>query len=813
MRWCFRVLFSLLLLILLFAPLGPTAAHAQDDDRSATGRITGRVLAADTGAPLQGATVSVRLPADSSLVTGVATDSSGAFTLRGLALRTYDVRIGFVGFSATRLTDVRLTRSRPERNLGDVKLRQETAQLEEVTVSAERPAVEIKTDRTVYNTDRQVVAAGGSARTVLNTLPSIQVDLDGSISFRGSEGIVVQINGEPTSLSGQPLANFLESLPATAVERVEVIPNPSAKEEPEGSAGILNIVLKRNRSGGWSGGVTAGLGTNRRYTASGNVGYQTGPWRLFGNYGFRGGTEDEGGSRFRRNFTATPTTLLNQSTTETEVERSHTLNTQVEYRPSKATTVSLETVLSAETEGRDERTNFLRRVEDGALLDRYARLNDGDSNERNLDARLTARQRFGDDHDLRVQLRYEHEREDEVGTYTERALSASQALGSVQDRERDLFEETEGEGSLEIDYTRPLGTIRIETGYQGELRTQRSDQVFEVFAAQQEAYRPEESTLFDYNDRTHALYGQASLPLGQWFDVKAGLRAEHTFRTFTLAAVDDNFDKTYTSLFPSAFLTYNRNDAYLARLSYSKRIRRPGTWQLDPIDDNDDPNFRFRGNPQLDPEYIHSFEFSFTRQWAPASVSVTPFFRHTVDEIERREDLRPNGVTVLTFDNFATSNSYGLELVTSLEIQNWVRGNVSVNANRIVTDASNVSSDLSNNAMAYSARANLTFPVGMGTGVDLQVSQYYSAPRTIAGGEIGGRTSTDLALRKELFNEKASLNVRVSHLFDAQNFELERRTGSFYTESERQWSQRRVMVNVTYAFGGSGGGNRRGGRR
>ena len=794
-------------LVLLVALGGTHWTAAQDRSSEGEGRITGRVVTASEESPLAGATVAVRNPSDSTLVTGTVTDSSGNFVLSNIPYGVYTLRVSFVGYANKRLTDVRVTRSRPERELGTITLPQTTAELNEVTVSAERPAMNVQTDRTVYNTSQQVVTAGGSARQVLEDLPSIQVDLDGSISYRGNEGVVIHINGEPTSLSGQSLASFLQSIPASSVERVEVIPNPSAKHEPEGAAGIINIVLRRNRSAGWSGGVTVGGGTNSSYTASGNVGYQSGPWRLYTNYGFRGGSENENGSRFRRNLTQDPMVVLDQSSSGGEEDRSHTLNTQVEYNPSDATSLSMETVLSTDAETEDGRTNYIRETVGGSLLDRYARITESNSNEQSLDTRLSFNHDFSPDHNLSAELRYESEWQEEDGSYMERALTPDMDLGSLEEREHEDMDEREQEGNLEIDYVRPLGAMTLEAGYQGELSTEDNDQLFEVFDTDSETFRTKETSAFNFDEHTHAVYGMLTRPFGA-FEVKAGARAEQAITTFTLPSRDDSYDNNYFSIFPSAFLTYKPNEQYQARLSYSKRVRRPNSWQLNPIADNEDPTFRQIGNPQLDPEYVHSFELSLTRKWTPATLSITPFFRRTVNEIERRETLSPDGVTTLTFENFASSNSYGLEMVTSLQMEEWVRGNVSVNAHRVVTDASYVNTDLSNDAMSYSGRANLTFPIG--PGLDLQLSQFYRAPMDIAGGEIGAMMSSEVGLQKQLFDGKGSISLRASDVFDAMNFNIERRTDTFYTESTMDWSQRQIMVTFSYSFGADSQGERRG---
>jgi hypothetical protein len=355
----------------------------------------------------------------------------------------------------------------------------------------------------------------------------------------------------------------------------------------------------------------------------------------------------------------------------------------------------------------------------------------------------------------------------------------------------------------------------LEAGYQGELETERNDQLFEVLDMETDAFLTEDVSVFDYEENTHAVYTLLTRPIGN-FEVKAGARAEQAITTFTLPSRDESYDNNYFSIFPSAFLTYKPNEQYQARLSYSKRVRRPNSWQLNPIDDNEDPTFRRIGNPQLGPEYVHSFELSLTRKWTPATLSVTPFYRRTVNEIERSQTLSPDGVTTLTFENFASSFSYGLEVVTSLQMEEWVRGNVSVNANRVVTDGSNLTTDLSNDAMEYSGRANLTFSIG--PGLNLQLSQWYRAPMDIAGGEIGAMMSSEVGLQKRLFDGRGSISVRANDVFDAMNFDIERRTNTFYTQSTRDWSQRQIMVTFSYSFGqdsnqrGGRGGGPRGGR-
>ncbi len=804
---------TLLTLLVALVTLSCAEAAAAQDQPDGAGRIAGRVVDAENDEPLQGATVAVRQPSeDSTLVTGTTTDEMGRFTVDDVPLGRYVVRISFVGFTTETIDDVRLDEDGAEQDLGTIRLRPDTEQLDEVEVSGERPAMEVQDDRTVYNTAEQVVSAGGTATDVLEALPSIEIDIDGNISYRGNQSVAIHINGRPSSLEGDALTSFLRSLSADDVERVEMIPNPSARYEPDGMAGILNIVLKENREAGWNGGLTLGGGMPTALNGSANAGYRSNAWTLFANYGFRYSEDTGSGERFRENRMANPTTLLNQSNTEDDTRRSHVLNTQAEYRLAEATSLSLESVFSTRTSREDGRTNYVERTDGGALTDRYARLIETQDTDYDLDARLAFQHDVvPEEHTLSAELRYDIDWEYEDGAYAQHDLTADGDLDALRSRERDDLSEIEGEGSLQIDYQRPLGRFDLETGYKGDLRHLDSDELFETFDPEASAFRTERTNAFAFDERIHAGYGILSTGFGL-FSVQAGLRAEQALTTFTLESTGENYDNNYFSLFPSAFVLFKPTEAQQVRLSYSKRIDRPNLWEINPLDDNEDPNFRRLGNPSLDPEYVHAFELSATRHWEHFTLTASPFFRRTVNEISRRETIDEDGVTTLRFDNFESSNSYGAEFVVSLNVERWLRGNVTLNTYRVVTDASNVDAHYSNDAMAYSTRANLTFKVN--ETLDLQVSQYYRAPMNIAGGRMGGRTRSDVALRQRLLDGNAQLSVRARDVFDTMNFDIYRQTDTFYTESSRDWNAQQVRVSFTYNFGGGDAPNeRRRGRR
>jgi len=789
--------------------------HAQDE---AAGRLSGRIVEADSDTPLPNATVALwtETATDSTLVTGTTTGSNGRFAFEDVAVQSYVLRVSFVGYETQRRPDTRPTEG--GRDLGTIRLSRQTTVQEEVEVTANRPAARLETDRNVYNTADRALSAGGSARGVLEDLPSIRIDLDGSISYRGNESVSLYINGEPASLQGQSLVSYLESLSASAVKQVEVIPNPSAKYEPEGMSGIINIVLRRDLEAKWNGGLTLGgeRDANDRYggNVSANAGVQTGGWRIVSSYSYRREGEEDADSRLVEQLNASaPSSWVEQSGFEEELEQSHSVRSDIDYTFAQGTSLGLEASVSLRRDEEDgtsdyweytgdtqPRPNFNR--SDLTLQDRYVRILDNSSSDETFDGRLDISHDFSEDHSLSAQLRYDRDLEGEDGTYNIYDIQNGTRRSSPRDQEIDEVNEDEQDGSLEIDYSRPLGTFSLETGYKGTLRRLDSDQTYEA-----------RETVFTFDEYIHAAYGILSRGFGN-FQAEVGLRTEAVNTTFDLSSESEVTNSSYVSVYPSAFLTYKPNQKQQARLSYSKRVDRPGLWDINPIEDNENPTFQERGNPGLDPEYIHSFELSLTQRWTMASVSVTPYLRHTVNEIEEvRFEEQVDGETVIIrqAQNLSTSTSYGTELVTTLNVGDRLEGTVSGNVYRSVTDGSNLTTDLSQDAILFSGRANVR--AKLRDGLQLELSQYYRPARDIPPqGRIDRFTSTEVGLQQSLFGGDGTLTLSVEDVFNDTQMNMWYRDQDIYQESTFEWGSREFALTFQYNFGSGPSAEERGGR-
>jgi len=766
--------------------LGPSVALGSPTGNP--GVVKGTVQSAETDEALPGANVAVRRVSDSTLVDGTTTDSTGHFVVADLPVGRYTVEASFVGY-APRSRTVTLTAESPIRPLDPFQLGSTAAQMDEATVAAERPSVTTKGSKTIYDVEKtQVARAGKSSIDVLKDLPALRVDeMNGDIHLRGNANIAIHVNGDPVSMDGTALVQYLKSLSAQDVKRVEINTNPSARHDAEGTAGIINIVLDRTENAGLSGGVSASAGIGPQLDGSGNLGYEDGPWTLHGSYSYNHNQRDLVQDLLRHQPGTDEPPLLDQTTTRDQIYGGHSFNAEINYALTPQTTLSLTSTGSAWTSDQAHTTTARRSdapTSTRAITRSYHSFN--------LDERLSVTREFeAENHELSADLRYEGEdSETRVREKEVEQLPRTQQIDT----------ETEHDAEAKVDYTHPLGSWTVETGYKGTVRhldehyrVQHVDDPTGCFSVS-----PAENNQLSFRGQVHAGYGTVQRPIGP-LDAEIGLRVEHT--QTTIEPTETTTDRSqYTNLFPSASLTYELGRGRRVSLSYSKRIDRPHLHQLSAFQASSDPYVRFKGNPNLEPERIHKGELTAMQKTGPATITVSPYVSRTTNAIAWTT-TQTDSLTVRTYDNYDANTSFGAQLNTSLKLGEDVKANLSGNAYRRVTQGERLDPDTRRTRVAVMGRANVTWTVR--PGLRLQVSQFYRAPMDTGLGRIDSRSRTRASLEQTFWDDKGSLGLQVRDPFDTSELGLRKQTESVTERLTRDWDGRTVSLSFSYRFGNS----------
>jgi len=720
--------------------------------------------------------------------------------------------------------------------------------VEGVKVVAGERTVSVRPDRMTYAPPKQAVNAGGSAQTVLQNLPSLQVSVDGSISYRGSEHVALRVNGEPVHLTGETLLGYLQGLPARAVRRVEVRPNPSAEYAPDGMAGIINIVLKRNLNPGWSGGATVGAEVDDDKQTGGNVsahvGYRSQVWRFTTTYSHRRGGKEVLERRYRRvgqkafdgpvgDVNAEDPILISQLGLRKERQRSHHLTSRFERQLSENTSLKIRTSLRTQPDQENGRLDFKQYEKDfnPALLERhFARRYDLTATQKGLGGRVSVDHSFrGDEHALSGRVRYRYDIISEEGDYfyhglTESARTELGELGDQEAREADRLDKTRTTGSLSLDYTRSIRSLGVNVGYKGTARRFDADQRFVPAISPDFTSLPDSIVrpVVNYYQQIHAIYGTVSKEWERW-ELSAGLRVERARRHSRFARRIQTPDSLRTErrqvyedvdvhLYPSLALTYNVPDRWQVQLSYSGRVNRPSFWHLNPLESNENPLFHKSGNPGLDAEQVRSVELAGTWGLGAGSITVTPYLRQRRNRISRVDSIETNtkvyrGVGEVTvnertsrigFVNLSSSLTYGVE---ALAVFDWdaLSGSISGNLYRAVTNGSSFYSDLSSDALAASVQAALQ--ISLWDGGVLELSQFVRPAMDLPGGSLGRDLRTTVAFEQDMFGGDGHLRLRASNLLGSGSPNVVRNAGPTTLWKDFEDEPRTVSLSFEYTLG------------
>ena len=780
---------------------GPQGPGRAGPPPSGNGEVKGTIVDAKSSEPVARASVAVRTKPAGALAAGAIAAPNGAFRVVGLRPGTYSLRITYLGFGL-KVQDITVTAAAPLVDVGTVKLDRVAVALGAVDVVEKQDAVTIGPDRNSYRA-KDVAPAATNASEVLEATPSVTVDGDGKVSLRGNENVAVQINGRPAPITGTQLGAYLKSLPAGLLERVEVVPNPSAKYDPEGMAGIINIVLKQNVDLGMSAGLTLGAANKDRYNASGNFGYQVGKITTFSNLGiFNEGRNVVGlNNRLRKDALAAITGITEQDINGENGFAGQNFGTTVDYKLNPRDLFSNQISLNRR-HGTDESVSAYQELNGSrALLDAYNRPRMFDSKGLSIDYTGAFKRTFEQrKHELAAEIRLNRSHDEDVTSLWREKLTNTAVRLEGQNDDVDAVTRNV---TAQLDYTKQIGTLKVESGYKGNSRwLDRDYNVMKDSLGTGQWVRSNLSNAFDFNETVNAAYAVLSRPFGK-LEAQAGLRAEYASRDFALASPAKSYPYTYTSLFPSGVLSYNITPTSQAKISYSRRVRRPGTQELNPFPSFFDVQNVFIGNPALNPEYTDAIELGYNRSGKFGSFQLSPFYRHTSNVIRfilnTADVVDGRDVTTISFKNLAESNSWGTDVNASVRLGKRFNGFVGGNIFKIVTDAGSTSSIVGTDAVTWSARLNGTADIT--PTLSLQGFYFYRAAMKIEGGQMGKFQMTNFTVKKKVDGDKASLSVRFSDPFNTGKFRVQAGDKNITQITERHFGNRAAHLTFQYNYG------------
>ncbi|HLG40446.1 MAG TPA: TonB-dependent receptor [Chitinophagaceae bacterium] len=765
---------------------------AQENDHI----ISGIVQEKTSRQPVEFATVELLKASDSTIVKSTVTDRKGKFVLEKISNGNYVLQCTFIGFEKILMP---VTVKQKRENLGTIEIGLLTKDMSEVTVTSRKSLLNTSIDRKVYNVSQDIMAQSGSASDILKNIPSVEVDIEGQVMLRGSTDVLILINGRPSPLMGRTRAEVLQQLPANSIERIEVITNPSARYRPDGTSGIINIVLKKNIKGGWNGSIIANAGSNNRYNGNISLNYKPGRLNLYGNYSIR---QDR---RFRINNTnrdyydsaGNISGFYNEDNQSSARPLSHFVNSGIDYTLNERNSLGL----SVDYFYRDMiRRDVVQRwfYDRNHLLTGYfSRLRYDPEFEKEKDATLYWQHNFPEeDHELRIEFNTSSSEEKENNQYTN-VYHLPLSPSSIDNTE---VKEGDNQQQLTIEYSNPLSEdSKLEAGYLGSFNQIDLDFYVGYYDTVQRIFVKDinRSNRFTYNEEIHAAYATYQRSYDK-FGYSAGLRAEQAFIRGKLVTKDSAISNRYFKVYPTLHLSYKLKSGEL-QLNYSKRVNRPDGDELNPFPEYQDPYNLRAGNPRLLPEIIHSVELGY--KWQNEKFSFVPGFYYRYKEHGFTSVTIPLNDTVLltTEQNLSNDQSAGLELIFSAKAGNFLSANLSSNFfyNRI--DASDLG--YSSNKSIYSMSANFNSTITLTKTTMMQLSCNYRSARLTPQGKSYSSFVLNAGVRQDFFKKKISLVLTASDILKTLRFKNELNTDGLRQVSFGKRDARVIYFGISYRFG------------
>ena len=783
---------------------GRFGGSAQMDPAKAPkiGEVYGTVVDSVSGVPIPYASISIVNSRSNTILTGGITDDEGAFHVKEIALGRHKIVVEYIGYEKKELGPYNFLpfgKNQTEYNLDKISMSQTTLQMEGVEVEGERPLFVQTAEKRVFNVEKNSLSTGGSAIDALRQVPGVEVDPDDNISLRGNTKVNLMIDGKPSSIAGGDIKSLLQSVPASNIADIEVMTNPGAKYDPEGMAGIINIVLKENRFAGLNGNVNSGGDTQGGTNFSGQVNFRNTKFNSFINLGLNDRVWNSDGTSYRKMEFQEFENILNQSYDSKSNGPNLFVKTGGEYFIDPTQSLGLSFTVS---DGKKYRDNDNYTYDKGPGESRYIRVSDSDGDRGGYDFNLNYDKKFKDPkHKLTSYLRLSDGVNQGADEYKNTEWKDFEDFFEDADEARNGQDGSNTGFDFQVDYVRPFESgSKLELGFSSKNNDRNDKQTAEVFdySLNQFVNDNEFSNDFNFNETVNAAYLQYGG--SYWFiGYNAGLRYEMVNMASDLKSNPEVFKKDYNSFYPSLSFTLGAPQFIQLQASYSRRVRRPKGRQLNPfISRQDERNYR-SGNPFLDPEYTDSYEINFSRFSRGLSLSFGTYYRNTTDEITRHKEVNQDGTSLATYENIGSKQTKGFEYNIVGSIGKKMR--LIFGGNTYWDD---VNTDLYGDVYDKTSRTNnfrVTSTYNVLPQTELSFFMFHQPKKSIPIGTFNAMTWSSVSVKQKLMDERLNLTLNVSDPFAMSGFGFSLQNDSWVQESIRNFSSRTVRLTLEYRFG------------
>lgn len=764
----------------------------------AQGKITGTVV--NNNKPVEFATVTISNNQDANKVLFYeATDSLGAFSFINLSYGTYLLKVKLVGYLPITKTAT-LNANGSILNFNNLNLIEDASELSKVTVTAQKKMIEKTTEGFIINTANNIAQIGGTATDILKSTPTVTVDNDGAITLRGKAPLIL-INGRNSGIAN------MDQIAASSIESIEIINNASSKYDANAESGIINIKLKKNKQSGTNGALAlgGGMGAKGRVNSSFIVNNKVNKWNIGLGYDNRFAGRTRKIESNRTNYNLIDNYFIDQKRNDERVEKLQNLKLNLDYNLNQYNTISFEAIGNMESQDNNEdltsklynkNTGFTssndrhsyeyEKVKEGEFALNY--LKTYQHSEKTLNASLSSSIEKG---------------RQNTDIYTTSLDLVGKTMGMIQTQLTHNYEDGVITNAS-LDYTIPTSIAGvIETGYKGLFRTIKTDFLTADKLNNEYINNTGASNIFNFNEQVQALYFQyhntsTSKQKGASWNYATGIRAEQVNNNGETISQSTRFSNNYLKLFPTAHLAYNINEKESIRLSYGKRINRPGLGQLNPFVDITDILSPHSGNPNLKPEIIDAYELSFNNGTSKLNFTTSLFFRHSVNAIRSFYSQLPNGAILNLPMNIGTANNYGIESMIIGKPSRFYDYNLSATIFNQQINGSNIINDGVNSGTNWSGKIINNFTLNSAS--KLQVIANYISPKTTPQGESFSLYNVDLGLQKKLGKSNFKLNFIIIDAFNTLRSGYNTQTSTFAIYRSQKSDTRAFMITLAYSF-------------